>query len=624
MRHFFSVIVIVLLSHTASAQDIDNDPQFGCLRQAGSSADTGLPPDIKGVAYNDLKPETALPKCKQAAESISDQSKQAPRIWFTYARALHKAKRYQQAVDWYQKSANRGFSLAQNNLASFYEIGLGGLVKDKKKAFSLFMSAAETELTIAEFNVGVMYRDGDGVEKSEFQALKWLERASNGKFPGASKAAITILERGIDGAEPDFAAAAKFWRKLAANGDIEASFELADRLKDSKFDALSETEIHDRYEQAADAGHFKAAYDYSKWIMEQPEGEVRNQTALKYAYLAYDIAAKAPINTENGWLIYEQEAAKQAVDVMDQTSSEPRDSEELAMFRRDFVPSSMKSFTVPITCGETKDFPFKVYVWDWSRDYPQSDDQAEWIEKARGCEFPDDVVASFQKIFQIAKDSNSSFEDLTVHAFSAESEKEIGRDEEPDKSLSQNPASWKANIGDKIHSLIFHPSPVEIYVKVRNYGGKKDNDFEKKYEGNVIILVSCNNESPGKMIGQIDIRMIGMDGIINIFDENDTIGKILISNMKRESANIRLERYEYKDGNFAFKSALIFSDDERGPTYFGSDDIYRQIASANKEVHFSVSTLNEDFYAPSVHISFDVSAKNSTRASREVLKKCLQ
>ncbi len=67
-----------------------------------------------------------------------------------------------------------------------------------------------------------------------------------------------------------------------------------------------------------------------------------------------------------------------------------------------------------------------MYIWDAEESIIPLNNQFEWIEKARGCTVAPDIKDSFNKLFNIAKENNVSFEDLAVYALSnaAEEKKE--------------------------------------------------------------------------------------------------------------------------------------------------------------------------------------------------------
>lgn len=62
-----------------------------------------------------------------------------------------------------------GFSKALNNLACFYEKGLG-VPQDYAKAFGLFQSAMDCGDILEITSLGTMYERGDGVAEDFFKA----------------------------------------------------------------------------------------------------------------------------------------------------------------------------------------------------------------------------------------------------------------------------------------------------------------------------------------------------------------------------------------------------------------------------------------------------------------------
>lgn len=78
---------------------------------------------------------------------------------------------------------------------------------------------------------------------------------------------------------------------------------------------------------------------------------------------------------------------------------------------------SMKRFTVPAQFGATRS-PFHVYVRQWPDEYPYRgiDDQVRWLEEYRGGEVPADVINSFRRLHEIARQNDVSFPDLAIYA----------------------------------------------------------------------------------------------------------------------------------------------------------------------------------------------------------------
>jgi len=102
---------------------------------------------------------------------------------------------YEKAIDAYNKGdyktsaklilplAKKGLVKAQYNLGVMYEKGKG-VEKNLKKAKKWFQFAAEQGLAKAQYNLGLMYAKGKGVEKDYSKAIKWMTLAAdqgNGK-----------------------------------------------------------------------------------------------------------------------------------------------------------------------------------------------------------------------------------------------------------------------------------------------------------------------------------------------------------------------------------------------------------------------------------------------------------
>ncbi len=82
-----------------------------------------------------------------------------------------------QAFESYRQMAEQGFAPAQFNLGVMYENG-EGVDQDYKTAIKLYRQAAEQGYAAAQYNLGVMYRYGEGVAQDYKQAVKWYRQAA--------------------------------------------------------------------------------------------------------------------------------------------------------------------------------------------------------------------------------------------------------------------------------------------------------------------------------------------------------------------------------------------------------------------------------------------------------------
>lgn len=81
------------------------------------------------------------------------------------------------AAAWFYRAAEQGHAAAQFNLGLMYAEGQG-VPKDSTKAVELFTQAAEQGNVDAQNNLGVMYFVGEGVTRNVEKAKTWFEKAA--------------------------------------------------------------------------------------------------------------------------------------------------------------------------------------------------------------------------------------------------------------------------------------------------------------------------------------------------------------------------------------------------------------------------------------------------------------
>jgi len=86
-------------------------------------------------------------------------------------------KDYKAAISYYEKSADLGNADAMWSLSVIYRDGKGGIKADQERAFRLALKAAEKLHKFAQFEVGMMYLKGTGVQRSSKKAAIWLTKA---------------------------------------------------------------------------------------------------------------------------------------------------------------------------------------------------------------------------------------------------------------------------------------------------------------------------------------------------------------------------------------------------------------------------------------------------------------
>ena len=79
---------------------------------------------------------------------------------------------YETALREFKPLAEQGGAYAQYNLGQMYRRGQG-VPQDYKTAVKLFKLAAEQRYANAQFNLGLMYENGQGVPKNYMTAVTW-------------------------------------------------------------------------------------------------------------------------------------------------------------------------------------------------------------------------------------------------------------------------------------------------------------------------------------------------------------------------------------------------------------------------------------------------------------------
>ena len=87
---------------------------------------------------------------------------------------------YAEAVKWYRLAAEQGDSAAQYNLAVMYNNG-EGVLQDYAEAMKWYRLAAEQGYADAQKAIGILYEYGDGVLQNNVRAHMWYNiAAANG------------------------------------------------------------------------------------------------------------------------------------------------------------------------------------------------------------------------------------------------------------------------------------------------------------------------------------------------------------------------------------------------------------------------------------------------------------
>ena len=128
----------------------------------------------------------------------------------------------QEIVKWLEKQSEQGNSFVQFLLAKQYLDGntfyntKSIIVQDYKKALNLFQKLAKQNNIEAQYTLGQMYYDGNGVTKDYIEAVKWWEISAD-KGESLSQDALAEAYYNGKGVEKNYILAYKWFNIFKAN-----------------------------------------------------------------------------------------------------------------------------------------------------------------------------------------------------------------------------------------------------------------------------------------------------------------------------------------------------------------------------------------------------------------------
>lgn len=161
------------------------------------------------------------------------------------------------AAQWYQRSAANGFLKAKVNLAIAYLWGIG-VRKDENMAFEQLRDAAAKKSGLADAYLGDMYYFGIGVTADPKEARNCYEKGAHLKDSFAEFRYATLLSMG-NAPDADLIKAAKLFREAAKDGLVPAQFALGLLLVNHPELPAQEGEAIYNLQNSSDAGIWKSS-----------------------------------------------------------------------------------------------------------------------------------------------------------------------------------------------------------------------------------------------------------------------------------------------------------------------------------------------------------------------------
>lgn len=121
--------------------------------------------------------------------------------------------------------AESGNPRAQFNLGVSYAFG-NGVEKDLVKSFQWTLRAAQNNEIRAEVNVASDYYDGRGTQQNTALAISWYQKAADSGDENANLVLAKIYRDGLAG-NVDYPKALQYFTRAAEKGNREAKYNLA-------------------------------------------------------------------------------------------------------------------------------------------------------------------------------------------------------------------------------------------------------------------------------------------------------------------------------------------------------------------------------------------------------------
>ncbi|MBF0355738.1 MAG: sel1 repeat family protein [Alphaproteobacteria bacterium] len=119
--------------------------------------------------------------CQGIPEYTIDKSKQSParsvKEQYGYCFGFYEGKMFDKALPCLEQISLHGSAEAKNLLGNMYNMGWG-VSLDKTKASKYWQAAAASGVHAAQYNLGMAYFQGIGIEQNYVKALEWLQKAS--------------------------------------------------------------------------------------------------------------------------------------------------------------------------------------------------------------------------------------------------------------------------------------------------------------------------------------------------------------------------------------------------------------------------------------------------------------
>jgi len=180
--------------------------------------------------------------------------------------------------------AKQGDAKAQYGLGFMYSQGQG-VPKDYKKAAKWYKLSAEQGYADAQNSLGVMYQNGSGVSQDYKTAVKWYRLAADQGVAQAQSNLGNMYDQG-QGVPQDYAEAARWYRLAAERGNALAQYNLGVMYQNGQGVSQNDKEAVKWFRLAAEQGDAHTQYILGAMYRDGRDVSQNDKEAVKWFRLA--------------------------------------------------------------------------------------------------------------------------------------------------------------------------------------------------------------------------------------------------------------------------------------------------------------------------------------------------
>ena len=173
--------------------------------------------------------------------------------------SAYDAGDYLTALQRFEVTAEQGYASAQTELGYMYTNGLG-VQKSYEKALEYYQAAAEQGNATALANLGFLYSNGYGVEKSYEKAIEYYQMAAEQGSDTGLFNLVYMYSKGL-GVEQSDEKALEYYQKAADKGHAAALSNIGLMYSKGLVVEQSDEKAFEYYQKAAEKGYAAALYN---------------------------------------------------------------------------------------------------------------------------------------------------------------------------------------------------------------------------------------------------------------------------------------------------------------------------------------------------------------------------